>query len=382
MDFAFTEEQEALRAGARRFLAQHSSSARVRAAMKSERGWDVDVWQRIGQELGWASMIVPEAYGGAGAGHVELVGLLEEAGYALLCAPLLSTVALGTNALLLGSHEAPRAAWLPRIAAGEATATVAYLEAPARADADSITAVARLDGDDYVLSGIKRFVLDGATATVLVVAARVAGAGAGEAGVALFAVPADAAGVERRGLATMDQTRRVADVTLRDVRVPRSAVVAGPGLGWGVLQGTLQRACVALAAEQVGGAQRCLEMSVEYAKVRVQFGRPIGSFQAIKHRCADMFVDVESARSAAYYAGCVAASGDAAELTVAASTAKAFCSEAFFRTAAETLQVHGGIGITWEHDAHLYFKRARGSESLFGDPSSHREVVARCIGLE
>ncbi len=381
MDFAFTEEQEALRAGARRFLAQQSSPSRVRAAMKTERGWEPEVWQRLCQELGWTSMIVPEAHGGFGAGHVELVGLFEEAGYAMLCAPLLSTVALGTNALLLGHSEDLRGAWLPQIAAGDATATVAYLEGSARGDLSSIETVARRAADGYVLTGVKRFVLDGATATLLVIAARIEGAGSGEAAVALFAVPAETPGVTRTALATMDPTRRMADVSLRDVHLPLSSLLAEPGAGWTVLQGTLQRACVALAAEQVGGAQRCLEMSVEYAKVRVQFGRPIGSFQAIKHRCADMFVDVESARSACYWAGCVAASGDESELALAAATAKAFCSDAFFRTAAETLQVHGGIGITWEHDAHLYFKRAQASELLFGDPSSHREAVARGIGL-
>lgn len=381
MDFAFTEDQEALRTGARRFLAQSSTSSQVRAAMKTERGWDTAVWQRIGRELGWPALIVPEEYGGAGAGQVELVGLLEETGRALLCAPLFSTVALATNALLLGTQEAARAAWLPSIAAGECTATLVHADLALRAGAASPGIMATPGRGGFSLSGTARLVVDGHTASLLVVVARVAGAAPGDDPIALFVVPADAAGVERTALATMDMTRRLADVTLRDVRVSEVAMMAEPGAGGKVLAKTLQRACVALAAEQVGGAQRCLDMAVEYAKVRVQFGRPIGSFQAIKHRCADMFVDVESARSAAYWAGCVAAAGDDAELAIVASAARVFCSEAFFRTAAEAIQVHGGVGFTWEHDAHLYFKRAKASEALLGYPSSHRELVAQGIGL-
>ena len=385
MDFAFTQDQEELRKSARRFLAQSSSSARVRAAMKTDRGWDPEVWQRIAQELGWASLLVPEEYGGAGAGYVELVGILEETGYALLCAPFFSTVALGTNALLLSPNEAAKALYLPQIAAGEITATVAYLESSTGVESPGdVRASARKEGADYILRGAKRYVVDGHTASILIVSARLEG-GDGDR-VALFVVQGDAAGVDRTLLGTMDMTRKLADVTLNDVRVPASAMIAEPGVASRVLEKTLERACIALAAEQIGGAQRCLEMSVDYAKVRHQFGRPIGSFQAIKHKCADMLVDVEAARSAGYYAGCIAAQskagiGEDDELTLAASTAKAFCSEAFFRCAAETIQVHGGIGFTWEHDAHLYFKRAKITESLFGDPSAHREIVAAKIGL-
>ncbi len=376
MNFAFTEEQEALRNGARRFLEQCSSSSRVRAAMSSEWGWEPEVWRRIGEDLAWPAMIVPEQYGGAGAGFVELVAVLEETGRALLCAPLFATVALATNAMLLGPGEAARREWLPSIAAGERTATLVCDNTEARTGV-----TARVARGAYVLSGVARRVIDGHTASALVVVARVEGAPEGDDSIALVVVPAEASGVERRALATMDKTRRLADITLRDVRVTASSVLAEPGAGWAVLQKTLQRAWVALSAEQVGGAQRCLDMAVEYAKVRVQFGRPIGSFQAIKHRCADMFVDVESARSASYYAACVAAADDDAELALAASAAKVFCSEAYFRTAAETIQVHGGVGFTWEHDAHLYFKRARASEALFGGTTSHREIVARGIGL-
>jgi alkylation response protein AidB-like acyl-CoA dehydrogenase len=379
MRFAFTEEQEALRAAARTFLESHSSAARVREAMETERGYDPAVWRRIGAELGWPSVIIPEAYGGAGLGYVELVGLMEEMGRALLCAPFFSSVCLAANVLLLGGSEAQKVAHLPRIAAGEATATVAHAEPQGRWDPAGIEATARRAGDAFTLSGTKSFVIDGHTADLLDVAARRDGSRA-EEGVSLFLVPGDAPGVERRLLPTMDQTRKQAEVHLRDVRVPAAALVGAEGQGWDVLGRTLDLAAVALAAEQVGGAQRCLDLSVAYAKERVQFGRPIGSFQAIKHTCADMLLRVESARSASYYAGWAAAVGED-ELPALASLAKAYCSEAFFHCAAESIQIHGGVGFTWEYDVHLYFKRARSSETLLGDPAYHRERVARRIGL-
>jgi alkylation response protein AidB-like acyl-CoA dehydrogenase len=379
MDFAFTEEQEELRATAREFLAAHSSSEQVRTAMQSELGYDPQVWKQIGAELGWPSVIIPEEFGGLGLGYVELVALLEGMGSALLCAPFFSSVCLAANALLVGGSEEQKKEYLPGIAEGQTRATLAFTEANGRWDASGIEASARREGGDYVLSGKKSFVLDGHCADLLVVAARREGT-TGEAGISLFALPAAARGVERRALPTMDQTRRQAEIELRDVRVPGSALMGQEGEGWGALSKTLALAAVALSAEQVGGAQRCLDMSVEYAKQRVQFGRPIGSFQAIKHKCADMLVQVESARSASYYAGCVAAE-DGAELPLVASLAKAYCSDAYFDCAANAIQIHGGVGFTWEYDVHLYFKRARSSESFLGDGAYHREQVARGIGL-
>jgi alkylation response protein AidB-like acyl-CoA dehydrogenase len=222
-------------------------------------------------------------------------------------------------------------------------------------------------------------VLDGFGADLLIVAARREGS-AGEKGVSLFAIPSDTPDVERRALPTMDPTRRLAEVTLRDVRVPASALMGEEGEAWRSLAKALDGATVALAAEQVGGAQTCLDLSVAYAKERIQFGRPIGSFQAIQHKCADMMVAVESARSASYYAACVAAD-DAENLPVAASLAKVACSDAYFRCAADSIQIHGGVGFTWEYDVHLYFKRARSTEVFLGDPAYHRERVARHVGL-
>jgi alkylation response protein AidB-like acyl-CoA dehydrogenase len=377
MRFAFSEEQEELRAAARAFLADHSSSEQVRQAMASEPGFDPEVWKRIGAELGWPAVVVPEEYGGLGLTWVELVALLETMGEALLCSPFFSTVCLAGTALLEAGTEEQKQEHLPALAEGHLLATLALTEAGGRWDAEGISATARREGGDYRLSGAKRFVPDGHCAELFLVAARGPGS-RGEEGVSLFLVPADAAGLERRALPTMDQTRRLADVELREVRVPAAARMGEEGEAWPALARSLDLAGVALAAEQVGGASRCLDLSVEYARERVQFGRAIGSFQAIKHKCADMLVLVESARSAAYYAGCVAA-GQGGDLGVVASMAQAYCSDAYFRCAAESIQVHGGVGFTWEYDPHLHFKRARSMEGFLGDPGYHRERVARRI---
>jgi alkylation response protein AidB-like acyl-CoA dehydrogenase len=379
MRFEFTEEQEALRDAARNFLADHSSSAQVRAAMQTDAGYDAAVWRRLGTELGWTAILIPEAYGGLGLGHVELVALMEEMGAALLCAPFFSTVCLATNLLLIGASEEQKQRYLPGIAAGTTTATVAYTERNGRWDASGIETRTEHRGTSFILNGTKTFVLDGHTAELLVVGAR-RGDSPGEAGVCLFVVPAKTPGIERRLLPTMDQTRKQAELTFHDVHVPAAALIGTAGEGWPILSSALDLAAVALAAEQLGGAQRCLDMSVAYAKQRVQFGRPIGSFQAIKHKCADMLLRVESARSASYYAGW-AASVQEAELPALASLAKAYCSDAYFHCAAEALQIHGGVGFSWEYDVHLYFKRAKSSETLLGDASYHRELVAQRIGL-
>jgi alkylation response protein AidB-like acyl-CoA dehydrogenase len=378
MRFAFTEDQEALREAARGFLADHSSAAQVRAAMQTETGYDAAVWRRIGAELGWTAILVPEAYGGLGLGYVELVALVEEMGAALLCAPFFSTICMATNVLLLGANEAQRQQYLPEIAAGATTATVAWTEPNGRWDAAGIQLGAEQRGATVVLNGTKTFVIDGHTAELLIVAAR--RAGSGPDGICLFAVPADTPGIERRLLPTMDQTRKQAEIGFHDVAVPETALIGRAGEGWPILSSALDLAAVALAAEQLGGAQRCLDMTVDYAKQRVQFGRPIGSFQAIKHKCADMLLRVESARSASYYAGWAASVQDP-ELPVLASLAKAYCSDAYFHCAAEALQIHGGVGFSWEYDVHLYFKRAKSSETLLGDATYHRELVARRIGL-
>jgi alkylation response protein AidB-like acyl-CoA dehydrogenase len=281
--------------------------------------------------------------------------------------------------LLEVGTEEQKAAILPSIAEGTATATLAFAEASGRWDADGVQATATPEGDGFILDGTKCWVIDGHSADHVLVAARAPGS-VGEEGVSVFLINGSEEGVTRKALPTMDQTRRQAEITLSAVHVGADACLGEVGGAWPGLRRTLDLAAIALAAEQVGGAQRCLEMSVQYAKEREQFGRAIGSFQAIKHKCADMMVAVESARSALYYAACIADDGSD-DLSSNASLAKAWCSESYFRCAGDNIQIHGGVGFTWEYDPHLHFKRARASESNLGDPGYHRERVAAHLGL-
>jgi len=339
--------------------------------METSEGYDPAVWKQMADQLGLQGLIIPEDFGGSGYTYVELVVVLEEMGRALLCAPYFASVALAANLLLVAGDEGAKKDYLPGIADGSKIATVALAEASGRWDEAAVTVAASGSGDSWTLTGEKLYVIDGHIADLVLVVAR------SGAGVSVFAVDKGASGYQATPLSTMDQTRKQARLTF-DATPAR--LIGTDGGGWPVVSKTLDLAAVALAAEQVGGAQKVLEMAVEYAKVRVQFGRPIGSFQAIKHKCADMLLEVESAKSAAYYAGWAAAE-DSDELPVVASLAKSYCSEAYFHSTAENIQIHGGIGFTWEHPAHLYFKRAKSSELLFGDPTYHRELLAQRIGI-
>ena len=382
MEFAFTEEHLMIRDSAERFLAQVSDSHAVRAAMNSAQGHDPEVWQRIAQELYWPALMVPERFGGMGLGFVELAILLEQSGRYLLGSPLFATACLATPALLLGANEALQEHWLGAIAAGEVRATLAFASTPGLGG-DSVHAVAPAQPDGWSLDGEYAQVIDGASADVLVIAAREPGT-RDEHGISLFVVPADTPGLIRTPLPTLDQTRRLARIELQQVKLSEAQRLCGPEHGWGVLRDTLLIATCGLAAEQTGGAQQALDLTLAYIAERRQFKRTIASFQAIKHRCADMMLQVECARSAAYYAACVAQErldpeGDAAvisELELAAATAKIHASEGFFHCASESIQLHGGVGFTWEYDPHLYFKRARASEQLLGSPALHRERLA------
>jgi len=371
MNFAFTEEQEELRSTIRAFLEAKSSEADVREQMETDNGYDEAVWSQMAEQMGLQGLHIPEEYGGSGFGYVELGIVLEEMGRALLCAPFFSSVVLAANTLILSDDEDAKQKYLPGIAMGETIATVAFTEPSGKWDEAGITMEASGSDGSYTLSGEKSFVLDGHTANLIIVAAKTG------AGTSLFAVDGDAEGLTRTALSTMDQTRKQAKLEFSNTP---ATLIGSEGSGWSVLEQMLDLAAVGLAAEQVGGAQCVLDMAVEYAKVRVQFGRPIGSFQAIKHKCADMLLEVESAKSAAYY-GMWCASEMNDELPSTASLAKAYCSEAYFHAAAENIQIHGGIGFTWEHPAHLYFKRAKSSELLFGDPTYHREQLAQRIGI-
>jgi alkylation response protein AidB-like acyl-CoA dehydrogenase len=335
------------------------------------------VWKQMGQELMLQGLAIPEEYGGQGFTFIELGIVLEEMGRVLLCAPYFSSVVLAAGAILAVGTDAEKQALLPGIASGDTIAALAFTEPSGKWDAAGITMEATENvGGEFRLSGEKMFVIDGFTADTIVVVARTAGT-TGTDGISFFTVAGDAEGLTRTPLQTMDTTRKQAKLEFDNVV---ATPLGSTQDGFAAFSKVLDQAAVALSNEMMGGAQKVLEMSVEYAKVRVQFGRPIGSFQAIKHKCADMLLEVESGKSAAYYASWAAAE-DNEELPVVAALAKAYCSEAYFHAAAENIQIHGGIGFTWEHPAHLYFKRAKSSEIYLGDPTYHRELLAQRIGI-
>jgi alkylation response protein AidB-like acyl-CoA dehydrogenase len=379
MDFGFSEEQELLRSTARKFLENECTSQFVRTVMETEEGTTPEFWAKLAEQ-GWLGLIYPEAYGGAGLGLVDLVVLLEEMGRAVMPGPYFSSVLLGGLAILKAGTDAQKKEWLPRIAAGEAKVTLAWTEPNARWDAAGVTVTATDAGGRFTLSGTKLFVHDAHTADALVVAARTAQARAPEEGISLFLVPASASGLDVKLLPTMDQTRKLCEVTLTNVGVGADALLGEQDRGWIPLSRVIDEATVGLCAEMCGGAQRVLDMTTQYAKIRVAFGRPIGAYQGVKHRAADMLVDVENAKSITYYAAWAVDEG-VPEATLAVSMAKAYVSDAYRKVSAAGIQLHGGIGFTWEHDLHLYFKRAKGSEFTFGDATHHRERVAQLINL-
>lgn len=402
MEFSFTPEQRMIQESAQHFLTQHSPSAAVRLGMATPEGFDPKLWRTVCDEMYWPALHIPEQYGGLGLGYVELAILFEQMGSSLLCSPYFSTIALATNALLIAGTEAQKQRYLPQIAEGRLMASFAYIGTPKTHSADnpfryhngwrtddiSLIAAPQINDEGnirgYQLSGSLRYVPNGHTAELFIVAARQPNS-TGEAGISLFLLPKDSQGLTTKSTPTLDQTRPLATLTLDKVQLPTDALMQNPDNAWPLLDTTLQLACVALAAEQVGGAQKALDLTLSYTQERRQFGRTIASFQAIKHRMADMMLQVESARSALYYAACIADealnahSHLADELPLASALAKAYCSDAYYHCAAESIQLHGGVGFTWEYDPHLYFKRAKSSESLLGSASFHREKIAQMI---
>jgi alkylation response protein AidB-like acyl-CoA dehydrogenase len=376
MDFAFSDEQEEFRATLRRFFEEKAPSAEVRRLMEASEGYDPGVWKQMAEELGLQGVHLPEACGGQGFGFLELGIVLEEMGRVLFPSPYFATVCLAANAVLNAGSESQKRALLPGIAAGETLATLALCEESGGFDAAGITLVATPDGGGYRLDGHKSFVIDGHIADCLVVAAR-RGGSEGTDGVTLVTVRSDDPGVVATPLETMDEIRKQARIEFSGAR---AELLGEEGGGWPPLSKTLDQANIMLAAEMLGGSQRCLEMAVDYAKVRMQFARPIGSFQAIKHKAAEMLLEVELAKSAGYWSWWVA-DQRGEQLAEAASLAKSVCTDTFLRAAGENIQIHGGIGFTWEHDAHLYLKRAKGSEILFGDATEHRSRLATQLGL-
>jgi alkylation response protein AidB-like acyl-CoA dehydrogenase len=378
MNFGFNEEQELLRNTARKFFENECSSDTVRRLMETPEGISPELWKKLAEQ-GWLGLIFPEQYDGMGLGLVDLVVLMEEMGRAVAPGPYFSTVLLGGLAILEAGSDSQKKEWLPRIAAGDRRVALAWMEPSAQLGPAGITLTATKRGDKYTLSGAKLFVHDAHTADALVVAART-GTGAGTDGVSLFLLPKGTKGLEVTLLPTMDQTRKLCEVGCTDVVVGADALLGTAGAGWAPLARVLDRATVALCAEMCGGAQKVLDMTVEYAKIRQAFGRPIGSYQGVKHRAADMLVDVENSKSITYYAAWALDEGSP-EAPLAVSMAKAYVSDAYRRVASAGIQLHGGIGFTWEHDLHLYFKRAKGSEFTFGDATYHRERVAQLVNL-
>ncbi|GCD97388.1 acyl-CoA dehydrogenase family protein [Embleya hyalina] len=393
VDVEFSDEQQEIRKALRDVFDRHSDSPAVRAVMATETGYDAEVWRRVCEQTGLAGLAIPEQYGGVGFGFTELVVAMEEMGRALFPSPFLASSVLTAYALLHAGDEAARAEHLPGLAAGETLGALALAE-PGRRDVRAVEMAARADGDGWRLDGVKTHVIDGLIADLIVVGARVEGGSAatpykGGGGrrvggdLALFTVDRDAAGLTRTALPTLDQTRKQARLTFADTPARLLGVLGADA----ALERVLALAEIAVAAEAVGGAGRCLEATVEYTKGRVQFGRPIGSFQAIKHRCADLYVEVETARSALYYAAWAATEAEAAglaspgELAVMAPLAMTTATAAYRHVAEEMIQLHGGVGFTWEYDCHLYLKRAITSAHLLGERGLQRERIAALAGI-
>ncbi|MFZ8885463.1 MAG: acyl-CoA dehydrogenase family protein [Steroidobacteraceae bacterium] len=382
MHFALTEEQEAIREAARDFLSKRADSARLRKDMLLPEGHDPALWKEISGELGWAGISLPEDVGGSGLGMVETAILLEEQGRCLYGGPFLASAGLATALLLEAPASEARDAILARLAVGEATAALAVTGDSGRPGGDAV-ALELVEGPAGVqLRGHAAFVLNGNVADTFIAAAH--DRRPGRDGLAMVAVAAGASGLAVKTLAAMDLTRPYARIECSNVQAVDVLVDGG---GVAVARG-LQVAQVALAAEQLGAMQAVMDLTTEYARQRVQFGRVIGSFQAIKHRLADMMVICEAARSAVYYAACVVdeyrsdpATG-AAELAEAAALVKVYCSSGFHDVAGNAIQLHGGIGFTWEYDTQLFFKRARATSNLLGSPQYHREVIAELLGLD
>jgi len=372
MDFGLSEEQELLQQSARDFLTRECPTTFVREMMRSDDGFSRAFHEKMAG-LGWTGLVIPQRFGGLGLSMLDLAVLAEEMGRAVMPGPYFSSSVLAALALAYAGSAAQKQAWLPRIAAGEVIGTLALLEASDRLDAAGVALRCAKTRTGYRLNGVKMFVTDAHVADVLVVAGRTRGHGA--SGVCLLVVPRDTPGVSIASLQSVDQTRRLSEVAFKNADVPATALAADKK-GWAVLQRVVDAACVVLAADSLGGAQRALEMSVEYAKVREQFGRPIGSFQAIKHMAAEMVSEIEPARALVWYAA-YAYDREPRSATRAASMAKARLSDVYTRTTNRAVQIHGGIGFTWEHDMHLWFKRAKWNESAFGDPTFHRERVAQ-----
>ncbi len=369
MDFDFTADQVMLRNLVREFLSEQTPVSHVRTMMEDERGYDPDVYKQL-VRLGIVP--IPEQYGGGGLGMIEQAIILEEMGRIPYPGPYFASVILAGTAILYSGDDNAQARYLPDVASGDLTMTVALLEDAIGWDANAISLAVTREGNEYVLNGVKRFVPFGNTADVVLVAAR--SSRPGDQGISLIAVPRDTEGLEVEPTPMLDLTSKVATVRFSDARVPSENLVGDEGQAWPALETMLRYAAVGASAEMLGAARKSLEMSTDYAKVRKQFGQYIGQFQAVKHMLAEMLEQVENSHAAVYYAAW-ALDADAPDAAMAASVAKSTVNEAAKKVCGDAIQVHGGIGYTWEYDLHLYFKRAKHLEPLYGDTDYHRERV-------
>jgi len=376
MNFAFSDEQEEFRSVLRRFLEEKAPPSEVRRMLAAPAGFDPALWKQMAAELGLQGLHLPESVGGQGFGFLELGIVLEEMGRALLPSPFFASSVLAAEAIRCVGSEAEQRALLPGIASGEEIATLAWVEAGSGWDPAAVRLEARPEAGGFVLTGAKQVVLAADAATRLVVLARLPGT-RGEAGLALATLEANAPGVRVVPEEPIDLARRVGRIELDGARAKPLGHGGGAATG---LRKALARARVALSAEMLGGAARALDMAVDYAKQRVQFGRAIGSFQALKHMAADVLLELELARSASYWAWWVA-DQDGPELAEAAPLAKSACAEAYLLAASTNLQLHGGIGFTFEADPQLHYRRARADAALFGEPAEQRAELARELGL-
>jgi len=371
VNFSFSDDQVLLKNSVRSALDEQCKPAHVRAMFDDARGYGETLWSEMAK-LGWLGLPFPEEQGGAGLGLVELGLVLEEMGRAAYPGPFFATVVLGGLGISLGGNAAQKDKWLSAISAGKARATAALLEEHLDWDSASTTATAEKSSGRWTLSGLKRFVPWAHVADIVLVPARA------PEGLSLFLVDPKSVGVTLSPMVGIDLTNRWSEMRLDKVSVDPDAILGQPGSAGALLDSLLRRAAVMSSAEMLGAARRCLDMSVEYVKVREQFGQPVGSFQAIRHRCAEMLLEAENAHAAVYYAAWALTAG-AEDAAVAASICKAYVSEAARKVCGDAIQVHGGIGFTWEYDLHLYMKRAKALEPLFGDAQFHRELIVRHV---
>ncbi len=380
MDITLSKAQQDIAKEARRFLKKECPKEFIEEMYEDPNGYTDTLWSKI-VEIDWPAMCIPEKYEGMGMPLLDLVMVLEETGRALLPGPFFSTVLYAAETINAAGSEAQKKAYLPKIANGEIKGTVAVYDPDSGSDLEYIQMKAESDGNGYVLNGTKVLVSDAHVSDFIICAARTTAGENPENGITLFIIDPKADGVTVSLLPTMDAVRKYGVVEFKDVKVGAEAVLGDVDKGWAPFFKAVQRANVGIAAESIGGAQWAMETATDYAKMRVQFDQPIGAFQAIKHRCAQMFADVESSRSLLYYAAWAQDNEDTTTAAIAASAAKAYCTEAYKNVVCGTVQVMGGAGFIWENEVHYYLKRAKANEVIMGDPDYHREKILRLLSL-